>query len=138
MTSDELSKDESTYLYVIAEIYRKYSSKKRPLKDNDVVNIMASNYGLKNVDRHIIKKYREKLIKFGYCFNEAIDEKTNKVLPRKGCYFSYIDEGIDDETLLNICLLAKCNKSYHEGDADILIDNISNLIGSEAHKKISE
>ena len=138
LMDEKYPRDESTYLYVIAEIYRKHSSKKNPLKDNDVVNLMASEYGIPNVDRHIIKKYREKLRVFGYVFDEARDNETNEIMPRKGCYYCYIDESVDDETLLNICLLAKCNKSYFRGDADVLIDNISNLIASDRSRELAE
>ena len=131
---NEYTHDQSDFLYAIADIYRRYSNKYNPLKDSDVINILKEDYSLEGVDRHIIKKYREKLEKYGYVFSRY--EKEDKSPSRKGWYFEYIDGGIGDDELIGLCYLIKANKSYYKGDSDILLDLIGDLINSERKKEL--
>lgn len=132
----QYSKEESIYLYVIAEIYKTYSSKDSLLKDTDVVKIMNDKYGLPNIDEHIIKRYRTLLEGFGYVFDISEEVKEKKIINRRGYYLSFIDGGFDDEILLNMCLLAKCNKSFFKGDANTLIEDLSNLASKRKTKEL--
>lgn len=111
-------KDESTYLYVIADIYKRYSSFTNPLKDVDVVRIMSSKYNLKNIDRHIIKKYRDKLSDLGFVTKEYTVGTTDKK-ERKGFFFVETSGGISDRDLTSIFYLTFPNikyKLYKEDD----------------------
>lgn len=60
--------DKWPLLFVIADIYSNKASPERPLTDTDVVKIAQTEYGL-HVERHVVKKYREHLVRcFGFVF----------------------------------------------------------------------
>ena len=109
--------DKWPLLFAIADVFRKYSSEKKPLSTDDVSAILNQEYGIEKIDRHVVRDYRERLeTYFSYNFIEV---------KKKGYYLKDIDYAINDDDLVALAVMVQYNTALSKEAKQFLLPNLA-------------
>lgn len=122
--------DKWPLLFAVADVFRKYSSEKRPLSADDVSAILNQEYGIEKIDRHVVRDYRERLEKyFSYNFIEV---------KKKGYYLEDIDYAINDDDLVALAVMVQCNTALSKEAKQFLLPNLACHARSDKTRELIE
>lgn len=122
--------DKWPLLFAVADVFRRFSSAKRPLSVNDVSELLNKEYGIEKIDRHAVRDYRERLEQyFKYNFVEV---------KKKGYYLASVDYTLGDDDLAAIAIMVQSSLSFSKEGKQITLENLAHYSGSDRMREVIE
>ena len=122
--------DKWPLLFAIADVFRRFSSPKKPLSVDGISEILMKEYGIEKIDRHAVRDYRDRLEEyFSYNFVQV---------KKKGYYLESIDYALGNDDLLAIAIMIQSSLSFSKESKGLMLENLAHYSSSKRIQRMIE